>query len=220
MTLRSFVTRALAAPLGWLAPRTCVACDGPLGDARVFCAACDAGHTPLWEDVAGVPLCAAGPYRPPLAPAIQRFKYGGRTDLAVQLAELVAGAAAERRSLAHLDRPLLVPVPLHPLKLAARGYNQSVLLGREVAGRLGLGWAPVALARIRHTAAQAGQNKSQRSTQLDGAFVVRDPRAIAGCQVVLIDDVVTTGATSQACACAVRAAGASLDLVLSLARTS
>lgn len=104
---------------------------------------------------------------------------------------------------------LLVPVPLHPVRLRSRGFNQALLLARPLGRALGLPVAPRALRRIRRTQAQPGLGAAERRVNLAGAFVVCHPATVSGRHVVLVDDVLTTGATANACAGALRAAGAS-----------
>ena len=163
----------------------------------------------------GIPAVAAVPYAGPLADAVQRFKYGARPDLAAQLAAL-ADAALGR--LHPEPGSVLVPVPLHPRRLAERGYNQSALLARQLAHRHGLGFAPLALQRLRATDHQVGRTREQRWSNVADAFAVRDVRALAGRHVVLVDDVVTTGATVIACIQSLSAQGARVAGVVALAQ--
>jgi ComF family protein len=214
--LGKMLTRTLEATFDWLAPRGCIACDAPLGSSRAFCADCHTGAAGAMASGGSPPVFSAGPYAAPYTRAIQRFKYGGRTDLATQLGELVAAAAVLPLA---AERPLVVAVPLHPLKLAARGYNQSALLARAVARNLQLPCAPLALVRLRHTAAQAASSRSERITQLAGSFAVRSTALVRERPVLLVDDVVTTGATLAACRQALASAGARVTALLAVART-
>jgi ComF family protein len=112
---------------------------------------------------------------------------------------------------------VIVPVPLYWRRRLERGFNQSELLARAVAKRYGL--RPVnALRRKRATAAQAGLSNSKRRLNVAGAFVVPRPETVAGRRVLLIDDVLTTGATLSACGAALKRAGARYVAVLTLAR--
>jgi ComF family protein len=111
-----------------------------------------------------------------------------------------------------------VPVPLHPSRLAERGYNQSSLLARRVARHLGAPFAPLALARARDTPKQATLDREARLANVAGAFRVREPTRVYGRAVLLVDDVSTTGATLAACAQALQAAGASAVATAVLAR--
>jgi ComF family protein len=112
---------------------------------------------------------------------------------------------------------VIVPMPLHWRRRWQRGFNQSELLARVLGKRTGL---PVANAVIRRkaTAAQAGMTSAERRTNVAGAFQVRKRRFVEGRHVLLIDDVLTTGATAGACAAALKRAGARRVTVLTLAR--
>jgi len=210
--------RLLSRLLDLLSPRTCVACDRDVAAGGVLCAACSAHadlSAPAGLVLDGIPTVAAVAYAGPLADAIQRFKYGARPDLAAQLA-LLAAAALGR--LHPEPGSVLVPVPLHPRRLAERGYNQSALLAKQLARRHGLGFAPLALRRLRATEHQVGRTREQRWSNVTAAFAVRDARALARRQVVLVDDVVTTGATATACIRSLSAASARVAGVVALAR--
>jgi competence protein ComFC len=102
---------------------------------------------------------------------------------------------------------VLVPVPLHSTRLAERGYNQAALLANRVAGRLDAPVRAMALARAQDTPRQATLGRSERLSNVTHAFVVREPRAVAGRAVLLVDDVRTTGSTLRACADALTQGG-------------
>jgi ComF family protein len=115
----------------------------------------------------------------------------------------------------HFDA--IVPVPLHWRRRWQRGFNQSALLAKAVARRYA---APVEspLRRRRATAAQAGLTHARRRANVAGVFAVKRPAAVAGRRILLIDDVMTTGATAAACAAALKRAGARYVALLTLAR--
>lgn len=142
-------------------------------------------------------------YRGAIERLVRRFKFHGDLAAGRVLAELLA------RRLAALAAPrpdLLVPVPLHPARLLQRGYNQSALLGRDVAARLSnLPWHD-ALARVRRTKNQAELPAERRSRNVRDAFAVTRLPGRPGF-VALIDDVMTTGSTLNECARVLRAAG-------------
>jgi len=175
------------------------------------CGRCRRGLSPF---EAGASL---GPYEGGLRTVIHELKYRGRRRLAERLAEGLVASAAVRRVLA--DGVVLAPVPLHPRRLRERGFNQSDLLARAVAARAGVLVAS-ALVRRKDTSSQSGLSAAERRRNVAGAFVVRRRSAVAGRVVVLVDDVLTTGATVRACSAALRDAGASAVRVLTVARVA
>jgi ComF family protein len=142
-----------------------------------------------------------------VAEAIARFKYGGEESLGRGLSALIRAALDEREDAAAID--VVVPVPLHVRRLRARGFNQSVLLARHLkiaAARVDVS----ALQRIRDTPPQAGMSARERRENVAGAFRVRAgcERRVTGANVLLVDDVFTTGSTANECARTLRDAGA------------
>jgi len=142
-----------------------------------------------------------------------RLKYGRKVALARTMARYMAPLLPQER----LDC-LLVPVPLHRSRTWNRGFNQSMLVARELARRGGIGVDPFALRRKRRTPPLKGMNMLQRRKAVAGAFVVPDKVRVAGKTVVLIDDVLTTGSTADACARVLKRAGAARVELLSWAR--
>jgi ComF family protein len=158
-------------------------------------------------------LRSAAAYEGPLERAVHRFKYEGWRALAPSLAMLVAdGLEADLR----VSR-LLLAVPLHPRRRRARGYNQSELLAGELGRRLPLMAPPGRLVRVRDTPSQVGLDRVQRRDNVAGAFRWEGP-ALVGEAVLLVDDVATTGATLEACAAALRAAGSGSVTAVTVAR--
>ena len=225
--------------LAW--PRLCAGCAGPAG-GRALCAGCCAhivapaaaacrrclaarpgadqlcSHcrhaAPAFDAIA-----ALGTYRPgrsedPLVRAVCALKYQGQRAVAEVLGALLAEHYPFDAS------ALLVPVPLHPARLRSRGFNQAALLVRALARHRGLACDLRLLARVRATPAQArlGQ-RAARLHNLRDAVVVRRPSVTQGRAIVLVDDVVTTGATAHACAQALRQAGATSVAVYVVGRT-
>lgn len=177
----------------------CAGCGKvPRTGASPFCRACDG----QWAFDAVV---AAAAYAGAAKRLVRRFKY--RADFA---AGRLAGALLARGVRESLPAPpdLLVPVPLHRGRLAARGYNQAALLARECGRRLGVPVGPAALRRLRPTRVLAGMHPPGRAAELCGAFAARRPELVAGRRVLLVDDVLTTGATADGCSRALKEAGA------------
>jgi ComF family protein len=153
-----------------------------------------------------------GAYDGRLRELIHLFKYAGVRPLGKVLGEWIALAMPRQE---RFDR--IVPVPLHWRRRWRRGFNQSELLARSVARRYGLRVSNV-LRRVRATATQAGLSHSARRANVDAAFRVRQGASLEGQRVLLVDDVMTTGATASACARALKQAGARYVAVLTLAR--
>jgi len=159
-----------------------------------------------------------GPYEGSLRVLIHELKYRGRRRVAERLAEMLCAAPAAHEILA--DEAALVPVPLHPRRLAQRGFNQSELLAAAIGRRTGLSIHPRALVRRTDTPPQTGLSAVARRKNVAGAFAVRERARIHGRIAVLVDDVFTTGATARACAGALRQAGATAVHLLTVARVT
>jgi ComF family protein len=156
---------------------------------------------------------AVGPYAGTLQEAIQRFKYHGQLPLARPLGELLASSVRHGAT----ARPdLVVPVPLHVSRLRARGYNQSRELARHLGHQLKVPVAVDLLRRTRATAPQQELDAAARGSNVAGAFAVSG--RLPGRRILLVDDVLTTGATARECAGALRKAGAASVEVAVLGR--
>lgn len=150
-----------------------------------------------------------------LRQAILLFKYGGRRTFARHFGRLMVDAAEQLFDPREFD--LLIPVPLYRSRERARGYNQAALLAKEVGRGFGLHVARRILRRIRATEAQSG-GRREREDNVEGAFAVTRPERVKDKRLLLIDDVLTTGATAAECAKTLLAAGAAEVGVYTLAR--
>ncbi|BAS28802.1 competence protein ComF [Limnochorda pilosa] len=160
---------------------------------------------------------AVGLYSGWLRAAVHRLKYRGEAELSLPLGALMGLLA--REELLFATTSAVVPVPLHPGRLQERGYNQSELLAAGVARLLARPLRPELLARPRPTAPQVGLDEGSRRRNLQGAFAVSDARSVRGRRILLVDDVLTTGATCREAARTLLAAGARRVDVLTLAVT-
>jgi ComF family protein len=183
-----------------------------------LCRACRLAPPPFFRAV------AFGPYEGRMRDAIHALKYNRMHSAARLLGRMLATAIARLATDAPADM-LVVPVPLHRSKHAARGFNQARALAVHAVDTLRrthpdwhLTLDPRALARIRATGSQAGLTPRQRCQNLRGAFKVSDPSAVAGRHILVIDDIFTTGATARAAAQALARAGAASVRVATLAR--
>ena len=150
--------------------------------------------------------------------AIHQFKFAGKSYLANTLGPLLASFA--KKWLNKADGCLMMPVPLHPKRLRERGFNQSLLLARQVACRLGAELDFLTLRRVRYTRPQTGLKSDQRRKNVRRAFEIMEKRAVKGRTVLLVDDVATTGHTLNECARMLKRSGAKEVFCLVLARTS
>ncbi len=208
--LRRLAHGLLCTALDLVFPAQCVGC-GRVGD--LFCAAClDALRTPPLSLTAPYlnGLYAAGEFKGVWRHAIHAFKYEGQKALA----DLLAGLLPCPPELP--ETVIIVPVPLHPNRQRWRGYNQATLLAQALAVRLDRDMVEDALVRLRDTRPQVGLNAAARRRNMKGAFSA--PRDLVnGRDIVLVDDVFTTGATLSSGAEALRRAGATAVWALALA---
>ena len=236
MRVGSLAKAGLTIILDFALPARCSGCGTIVGEVHSFCPDCWTQIQFLGESgcsTCGMPLeateaehCGACIARPP---RIERTRsavaYG---DLSRQIAiglkygRKVALARTMARYMAPLMRPdeeaILVPVPLHRTRLWKRGFNQSALVAAELGKTTGLPSRPGLLKRVKRTPALKGMSLSQRKSVVSGAFRVAPSADLEGRTVVLIDDVLTTGSTANACAKALKRAGAARVELISWAR--
>src|SRR3954447_753109 len=186
---------ACAAAIVYIRVPACPTC-GRGGAGPGICPVCRA-YPPALDG-----MVAATTFAGPVRECIHALKYEGQRPYAATLAGIAAPAFA---ALAVADA--LVPVPLHPRRERRRGFNQSLLIARKLAGDtmpIMPGW----LTRMRDTPQQVGQDRASRHANVADAFACPDPAAICGRRILLVDDVATTGATLDACARTLQSAGA------------
>jgi ComF family protein len=224
-----------------IVPAVCVACRTPIATHDELCGACwrqvafirppvcDRLGLPLPFSTGDVAISAAAAANPPvyararavaafdgiIRDLIHGFKYADRHDARRLFGRWLAQAGAELLATADM----LVPVPLARWRLLRRQFNQAAILAQELSRSTGIPFDPHILRRTRATASQVGLSHEERRRNVRGAFDVASRRAnaLSGRRIVLIDDVITTGATVEACARALLAAGAGQVDVLALA---
>ncbi len=215
-----------------LAPHgLCAACWGKLdfiADPRCTCCGVPfAFEVPGGENLCGACLMERPLYEKARAPLkytresrglILPFKHSDRTDLAPALAKLMIQEAREFLN----DSDLIIPVPLHHFRLFTRRYNQAALLAKEISRLTKIPVALMLLQRHRKTPSQGQLTRAQRLTNLQGAFSVAKNKTalLKNKKILLIDDVMTTGATANACTRVLLKAGAKTVRVLTLAHVA
>ena len=240
--LAGLAQAAAAGAVGLVLPPSCLSCTAPVGTVGALCADCWKGVSfigrpccarcglPFAIEAAEGALCGTCIRVPPVydraraaflyegtgRELILAFKMADRSWLAPRLAEWLYRAVAPLLT----DADLVVPVPLHRWRLLARRFNQAAVLAGLVARRAGVPAVPDLLVRTRRTPPQTRLSGPERRRNVRGAFQVRRARIalVAGRRILLVDDVLTTGATASACARALRKAGAARVDVATLAR--
>ena len=235
--------RLAAAALDLLLPPTCILCSASVDAPGLLCGACFGGLSAIGEPCCH---CCGAPFElawhaiegglcqrcidtpPPFERAraalnydkasrrlVLPFKHGDRTEFAVILARLMARAGAQLLR----DADIIVPVPLYRRRLFVRRYNQAALLARELGRMTGRSAILDALTRGRATATLGRKSAAERRDEVAGAFAVRARRAnlLSGRRILLIDDVMTSGATAAACGdCLLEAGAAAVDVLVAV----
>ncbi|MCF3935764.1 ComF family protein [Acuticoccus sp. M5D2P5] len=222
--------RALHALVDWLVPPLCLVCRKPLAEPQSLCGPCWSQMeiiTPPICDIMGTPLAfdagptarspelrwnhplydrarAAAVFGPLSQRLVHQLKYQDVPGVAALMARLMSRSVREVTD----EADFLVPMPLHRRRLAERRFNQAVLLADALSPLVGVPVRRRLVARVRDTNKQIGLSRHERANNLHNAFRIADPDAIAGRRVVIVDDVLTTGASADALAFTLRAAGA------------
>jgi ComF family protein len=232
---------ALAACADLIVPPCCLVCRVRVGAHHLLCAACwrdvnfirpplcDALGIPLPFDTGERTVSAAAAAHPPayerargvahysgsMRTLVHQLKYADRHDARTLLGRWLAEAGRELLP----DTDLILPVPLSWLRLLQRQFNQAAVLAGELSRQTGIPVDPLLLTRNRSTRSQVGMTRDQRRRNVAGAFAVPAGRRahVRGRNVLLVDDVITTGATVDACARTLKRAGAARVDVLALA---
>ena len=227
--------RALATDfLGLFFPQACLACQEPLvAGEQHLCTGCRAelpytdyhrlppAQNPLGRRFWGkLPVVHTLSYLRFLRHGrvqhlLHQLKYQGQQEVGKALGQLYGAELAAAGLGPEFD--LIVPVPLHRRKLARRGYNQADAFAAGLAAALPCPWSATALRRTEHTASQTKKNRAERWQNVATVFEVAVPQAVAGRHILLVDDVLTTGATLEACGAALLAAGASAISIATIA---
>ncbi len=234
-------SRLADAALDTLYPPTCLACRAATDAHGALCPRCWSAirfierpfcerlGTPFERDLGEGLLSPQAMADPPAfarARAVARFedgpartlahrlKYSDRAELARPIARWMARAGADVLA----DADLLAPVPLHRLRLWRRRFNQAAALAREISRQTGIPCDAGALLRVKATRSQVGLSRAQRAENVQGAFRVAEKASVRGRNVVLVDDVLTSGATANAASRALLRAGASRVDALVFAR--
>jgi ComF family protein len=202
-----------AAGIHFIRPPLCPRCGIPFSSAEGedhLCGECLATERPF------AVARAVGLYEKTLLTAIHLFKYRGRIGMGEILGRIMADFAGGQWDMTVFS--LIIPVPLHRKRLRERGFNQAVILAREIAKRFSLPLDVMTLRREHFTAPQVGLGREERSANVRKAFAVRKPEKIAGRRILLVDDVTTTGSTLTECASVLMKANAEAVAILTLAR--
>lgn len=188
---------------------TCDICGKYLPDGGELCLDCQ--HDPPGFSIAR----AVGPYEEPYRITTKVLKFMGRKNLSVRMGEMMAKKIRQEPRYKHID--LIVPVPISWSSLQQRGFNQTELLARQISKNLGIPVDQEAISRVRDTPSQTGLSKEERQKNLLSAFQVKHKHNVKGKNILLVDDVYTTGSTSRECTKVLLEAGAARVCVITWA---
>ncbi len=188
-----------------------------------FCPKC--GY-PIKPDVEGCLMCqqrgwsfhrvgVLSNFQSPVQQLVHLLKYKGKRSVGTRLGAMLSQVLQDRPQWQGAD--LIIPVPLHKSRLRERGYNQSLLVAKALSEKLQKPLRPELLMRKRNTRSQTKLDVAQRVENVSGAFQVNHPEEIWGRRIILVDDVITTGATADACSRSLLDAGAKEVLVAAVA---
>lgn len=197
---------------------SCPFCKQKMAKGRHLCHACEL-KLQLWQEEVKCKICgrlvgevgrcfscqkniplfkfarSVAPYEGDFQMAIKRFKYNGEKWLAEPLGNMMSDLIKGEPLFKEID--LLIPIPLSKKRLAERGFNQSLLLAKTIGKNLDIPYRDDILFKIRETQDQIGLKRSERLSNLEGAFEVKKPLALKGVRVLLVDDIFTTGSTAH-----------------------
>ncbi|MCP4631476.1 MAG: ComF family protein [candidate division Zixibacteria bacterium] len=226
----------------FLFPPFCYICNNPLKDGRsaicndcrknVFltirsssplCPVCQSFYPDIFDNCRhcsgrrspGKLYCLTG-FDSNMRELIHAFKYAGRIEIGAELADKAYDIYGNFEFILNAD--LIIPVPLYYRKELDRGYNQAGILAERLSLKTSKPFDKTNLKRVKNTKSQTHLNTQQRYTNVRGAFKVKNPSAVKGKRIVLVDDVVTTGATLYECSRSLKKAGASKVVSLTIAR--
>lgn len=224
------IARFTGALLDVFLPAECISCNGAVKGNNAVCPACLSTLQPVAGErrafefnkkfsshgfVDGFFPAFLFENNKPIRDVLHAIKYLGKFRLANQLGKFSAPILSQYTELTGSD--LIIPIPLHKSKQFERGYNQSAYIAKGLSCQLQIPVQARAVKRIKATQTQTRLNLSERRANMNDAFKIRNPSVITGKSILLVDDVITTGATVSECAKVLREAGAAKVYAVSVA---
>jgi ComF family protein len=211
-------------------PRSCVSCDsGLVGNEAIICTACRISlprieassiHSDSVRykfvnipEVLSAQCFLLFTKKGKVQRLLHALKYRGNKEVGLELGYMFGTELISKNILPQAE--LIISVPLHKSKIAKRGYNQSDLLAEGLSKATGIGWSGTALIRNKHTNTQTGKSKKERQQNVEGVFEVHE--TLQQKSVIIIDDVLTTGATLRECVSALKKAGCNKFHIVTIA---